>query len=338
MMTARNDKQDLSQNASNREMSAGSGRRARVQTGTTIKDSFSALMGSNSYRRELKGKRNELDALRTRIKNDKTIQADNISILSNYDSVFGEQQTILSESRTALDKAEAQRRSLENELRPWETKLTDMKESHRKTIKPLQDAYDSAKRSMLDIEDELLAAKKEYDSLERQLRRASDEKRGTLELKFSAQKPIVQTWEVQRSSAVNLKNQAESELESKKSAFASEERPLEAEIDRLKGLIAVEKATIEEMSNKVDNANKRIDYSRHVKNNPEETQRLGELIRENEQYEITLAQSVKELQVTHDNLKGQALKAKVLLIAGSVVLVAIIVIVVVLVLRANGIM
>ena len=338
MRTARNDRQDLSRGSGGNTPSTTSGRRANVQAGTTIKDSFSALRGSNSYKRDLKGKRNELDALRTRIKNDKAIQADNRSILGNYDAVVNEQQQILNTSQAAKEKAEAQKRSLEVELRPWESKLADMKESHRKTLKPLQDGYDSAKRALLDIEDELSDAKREYDSLERQLRRASDDKRGTLELKFSAQKPIVQTWEVQRSSAVNLKNQAEAELEKKTSEFAAEERPLEAEIDRLKGLIAGEKATIEEMAGKVDGATKRLDYSRHVKSNPAETERLTELIVKNEEYEVVLAQSIKEIQAKHDSLKSQATKAKVLLVVGGVVLLAIIVLVAVLVFRGNGVL
>jgi chromosome segregation ATPase len=334
---AEEDKNGSSQGVDNKAPEARGARRVRVQTSTTIAESFNALKGSGAYKRDLKGKRNELDALRTRIKNDKVIQADNLNILSGYDALMDEQQGILSSSRSAKDKAETQKHTLESELRPWEAKLVDMKDVHRKTLKPLQDAFDSAKRSLLDIEDELSSAKREYDSLERQLRRAGDDKRGTLELKFSAQKPTVQTWEVQRSSAVNLKNQAEAELESKQSAFSSEERPLEAEIDRLKGLIAAEKATIEEMASKMDGATKRIEYSRHVKDNPDETHRLGELIAKNEAYEVNLSQSVKDIQAKHDNLKSQSLKARVLLIVGAVVLLAIIGIVAFLVLRANGV-
>lgn len=330
----KNDRDDLWVDANTNSLAS---KRARNSSSTSIKESFSALWSIGAYKKDLRGKRNELEALRARVKNDKLIQKDNHEILINYDSIMNEQQAILGDSSGAKDKAQAQKRVLESELKPWENKYADMKEQHRKVLKPLQDAYDAAKSGMLDIEDELALAKREYDSLEKQLRRANDEKRGTLELKFSAQKPIVETWEIQRSSAVNLKNQAEVELENRQSEFARLERPIEAEIDRLKGLITIEKATIEDTTNKVDNAKKRIDYARHVKDNPDETRRLGDLILKNEAYEIELTQIVANTQAMHDNLKKQSLKAKILLVAGLIVLLAVVGVIVFFTLKANGV-
>ena len=279
-------------------------------------DSFAALMESMAQGRDLKMKRKALEEYVKTLDTLKAAYNDRLNIAANYDAVVSEQQKIVAESSACVDECKRKSEEIQSKIAEKDDEIARLKVSQGEAMKPLQDALNRHEAIVSDTKTELKQAKAQRDSLDMFENPQEDG-----EAQQDMHSSIVAEIETK------LDNQIAA-VKADQKAIATQEKSDKAALkqvaDAIKALNYEKEKIAKEASGfqkKVDDANNRIAFCQHVKDNPEETESMKLRIAENEKTAAEMSAQIEQLASVHEVSKAASSKARTVVIVAAIAVV-----------------
>lgn len=286
-------------------------------------DSFAALGTAILEAHDLKKKRRALDEYNKTLETLKLAYADRVDIAENYDSIVAEQERVKTSTLASISDCEAKSRSIDAQIAEANDELANLKRAQDEAIKPYEDELNRRDAMLRSAKDEYKQVRSQRDSLD-----LFDESHEAGELDSGVHDQIVDDVESKYEAAKEARRAAQKSLDAQVKSNKADQKVILDAIKKLnneKGKIAKQAA---ELQTRVDKANERIAFCKHVIEHPEQTQAMRERIAENEKTSANMAEQISQLSEVHSKSVLASSKARTVVIVAAVAIVIVAILVI----------
>lgn len=290
-----------------------------------VQMSFLALKDSIGQGRELKAREKELDELADKIDADREELEDREDILANYQVLVADQENLIRQYAQEHDELKREFDRVSAELADTNDALARMREYHDGQMDPFETNLGRARASAEQAKNDERSRKSELSAAESELRRAESTEDSTMAAaKHEQVQAAYEEARTRSEAAKEALDQAQRAYDDAIAQVEQAESPLERTIEDLEGRASELKERIGHLEEDISTARKRRQYCDSVYQYPDETAKLRDSVRADEQKLVDLGDEA-------DNLRNQLAKSKdkSKIAKGAIVIAAIIVIVII---------
>lgn len=295
-----------------------------------VQMSFLALKDSIGQGRELKAREKELDEFAAKLDDDKEELADREDILANYQVLVTDLDNVIAQHTEQREARKSELADITAQLEETTEALQRMREYHDGQMDPFEKNLGRARASADQAKNDERSRKSELSAAESELKRASTGDDTTM---ASARLEQVQAAydeaRARSEAAKEALDQAQRAYDDAIGQVEQAEAPLEHTIEDCEKQAEELKESINRLGEDISIARKRRQYCDTVYQYPEETAKLRDSVRADEQKMIELDTEADDLRNRLAQSKQQSKKAKIAIGVLIVLVIAIIVAVIV---------
>ena len=293
-----------------------------------VQMSFLALKDSIGQGRELKAREKELDEFAQQLDADREELADREDILANYQVMVTDLDNVIAQQTQQRDARKAELAEVTANLDETTEALNRMRDYHDGQMEPFETNLGRARAFADQAKNDERSRKSELSAAESELKRSEAGDDTTMATARLEQVKIA--FDEARSRSETAKEQLDQAQRAYDDAMAQVEQaeaPLEHTIEDLEKQSDELKESINRLGEDISVARKRRQYCDSVYQYPEETAKLRDHVRADEEKMIELDAEADELRDRLSQSKEQSKKAKIAI--GAVIAIIIIIILVV---------
>ena len=293
-----------------------------------VQMSFLALKDSIGQGRELKAREKELDEFAQQLDADREELADREDILANYTVMVSDLDNVIAQHSQQRDARKAELAEVTAKLDETTEALNRMRDYHDGQMEPFETNLGRARAYADQAKNDERSRKSELSAAESELKRA--ETGDDTNMANARLEQVKIAFDEARSRSETAKEQLDQAQRAYDDAMAQVEQaeaPLEHSIEDLEKQSNELKESINRLGEDISIARKRRQYCDSVYQYPEETAKLRERVRSDEQKMLELDAEADDLRERLSQSKEQSKKAKIAI--GIVIAIIIILIVVV---------
>ena len=292
-----------------------------------VQMSFLAWKDSIGQGRELKAREKELDEFADKLDADREELADREEILANYQVLVTDQDNIIANLTENREARKAELATVTAQLEETTEALNRMREYHDGQMDPFEKNLGRARAYADQAKNDERSRKSELNAAEAELKRASTNDDTTMAHARLEQVQAAYDEACARSEAAKeALDQAQRAYDDAIGQVEQAEAPLEHSIEDLEKQSQELKESVNRLGEDISVARKRRQYCDTVYQYPEETAKLRESVRSDEQKMLELDTQADELRDRLAQSKEKSKKAKGAIIIGGIIIVVIIVI------------
>ena len=300
---------------------------ANAQGMDDVQMSFLALKDSIGQGRELKAREKELDEFTEKLDADKEELADREDILANYQVLVTDLDNVIAQHTEQREARKSELAQITAQLEETTEALHRMREYHDGQMDPFEKNLGRARASADQAKNDERSRKSELSAAESELKRASSGDDTTMATARLEQVQAAYDEARARSEAAKeALDQAQRAYDDAIGQVEQAEAPLEHTIEDCEKQAEELKASINRLGEDISIARKRRQYCDTVYQYPEETAKLRDSVRADEQKMIELDTEADDLRNRLAMSKERSKKAKGAIIIGGIIVVVIIVI------------
>ena len=291
-----------------------------------VQMSFLALKDSIGQGRELKAREKELDEFAAQLDDKREELADREDILANYQVIVTDLDNVIAQHTEQRDARKAELAQVSANLDETTDALERMREYHDGQMDPFEKNLGRARAYADQAKNDERSRKSELSAAESELKRASSTDDSTMAAARHEQ--VEAAYEEARSRSEAAKealDEAQRAYDDAISQVEQAEAPLERSIDDLQKQVDDLKESINRLSEDISTTRHRRQYCDTVYQYPEETAKLRDEVRGDEEKMIQLDAEADDLRDRLSQSKEQSKKAKIAI--GIIIAVVIIIIV-----------
>ena len=293
-----------------------------------VQMSFLALKDSIGQGRELKAREKELDDFAQQLNADREELADREDILANYQVLVTDLDNVIAQHTEEREDLKAQLANVTANLEGITESLERMREYHDGQMDPFEKNLGRARAYADQAKNDERSRKSELNAAESEVKRAGSGEEGNMASARLEQVQIAYDEASARSEkAKHALDEAQRAYDDAIAQVEQAEAPLERSIEDLEKQAEDLKADIAALGEDISIARRRRQYCDTVYQYPDETAKLRETVRADEEKMLELGVEADDLRDRLTQSKEQSKKAKIAI----GVLIAIIVIVIILV-------
>ena len=292
-----------------------------------VQMSFLALKDSIGQGRELKAREKELDEFAQQLDADREELTDREDILENYQILVTDQDNIIAQQSQQRDARKAELAEVTAKLEETTEALNRMRDYHDGQMEPFETNLGRARAYADQAKNDERSRKSELSAAESELKRA--ETGDDINMATARHEQVKAAFDEARTRSEAAKEQLAQAQRAYDDAMAQVEQaeaPLERSIEDLEKQSDELKESISRLGEDISIARKRRQYCDSVYQYPEETAKLRERVRSDEQKMLELDAEADDLRDRLSQSKEQSKKAKIAI--GVVIAVIIIIIIV----------
>ena len=323
-----NDRYEEASEESENEYRAGglSEEQATAQGIDDVQMSFLALKDSIGQGRELKAREKELDEFADKLDADREELADREDILANYQVIVSDLDNVIAQHSEQRDARKAELAQVTAELEETTEALDRMREYHDGQMDPFEKNLGRARAFADQAKNDERSRKSELNAAEAELKRASSNDDTTMANARLDQVQAAYDEACARSEAAKEQlDQAQAAYDDAISQVEQAETPLEHSIESLQKQSEELKDSINRLGEEISVSRKRRQYCDTVYQYPDETAKLRDSVRADEEKMLKLDAEADDLRDRLTQSKEQSKKAKIAIGIAVVVIIIIIV-------------
>lgn len=323
-----NDRYEEASEESENEYRAGglSEEQATAQGIDDVQMSFLALKDSIGQGRELKAREKELDEFADKLDADREELADREDILANYQVIVSDLDNVIAQHSEQRDARKAELAQVTAELEETTEALDRMREYHDGQMDPFEKNLGRARAFADQAKNDERSRKSELNAAEAELKRASSNDDTTMANARLDQVQAAYDEACARSEAAKEQlDQAQAAYDDAISQVEQAETPLEHSIESLQKQSEELKDSINRLGEEISVSRKRRQYCDSVYQYPDETAKLRDSVRADEEKMLKLDAEADDLRDRLTQSKEQSKKAKIAIGVAVVVIIIIIV-------------
>lgn len=300
---------------------------ANAQGIDDVQMSFLALKDSIGQGRELKAREKELDEFANQLDDDREELRDREDILANYQVMVTDLDNVIAQHTEQRDSRKAELAQVTAQLDETTEALERMREYHDGQMDPFEKNLGRARAYADQAKNDERSRKSELSAAESELKRSNANDDTTMAAARHEQ--VAAAYDEARARSEAAKEQLDQAQKAYDDAIAQVEQaeaPLERQIEDLQKQADELKDSINRLGDEISVQRKRRQYCDTVYQYPEETAKLREAVRSDEQKMLQLDAEADDLRDRLAQSKEQSKKAKIAI----GVIIAIIVIAIVL--------
>ncbi len=291
-----------------------------------VQMSFLALKDSIGQGRELKAREKELDEFSEQLEIDREELADREDILANYQVIVTDQDNLIAQYTQQHDAKKAELAQVNAQLEETTEALNRMREYHDGQMDPFEKNLGRARAYADQAKNDERSRKSELNAAETELRRAEQSDDDTMAVARHEQvRDAYNEARTRSEAAKEALDQAQRAYDDAMAQVEQAETPLEHTIEDLEKQAEELKESMGRLTEDISIARKRRQFCDSVYQYPEETAKMRDRVRADEQRMIELDAEAEDLRDRLSQSKEQSKKAKLAIgIAIAVVIVIII--------------
>lgn len=294
-----------------------------------VQMSFLALKDSIGQGRELKAREKELDEFAAQLDADKEELADREDILANYQVLVTDLDNVIMQHTNEREALKSQLAGVTAKLDETSEALERMREYHDGQMDPFEKNLGRARAYADQAKNDERSRKSELSAAESEVKRAGSNDESTMASARLEQVQIAYDEASARSDkAKRALDEAQRAYDDAIAQVEQAEAPLEHTIDDLEKQAEDLKADINDLGEEISTARRRRQYCDTVYQYPDETAKLRETVRADEQRMLELDAEADDLRDRLEQSKEQSKKAKIAIgIIAAVIIIVIILVV-----------
>lgn len=297
-----------------------------------VQMSFLALKDSIGQGRELKAREKELDEFANQLDDDREELADREDILANYQVMVTDLDNVIAQHSEQRDARKAELAQVTAQLDETTEALGRMREYHDGQMDPFEKNLGRARAYADQAKNDERSRKSELNAAEAELKRAGSNDDTTMAAARHEQ--VAAAYDEARARSEAAKEQLDQAQKAYDDAIAQVEQaeaPLERQIEDLQKQSDELKDSINRLGDEISVQRKRRQYCDTVYQYPEETAKLREAVRADEQKMLQLDAEADDLRDRLAQSKEQSKKAKIAIgVIIAIIIIAIVLAVVLL--------
>jgi len=284
------------------------------------------LKDSIGQGRELKAREKELDEFADKLDADREELADREDILANYQVIVSDLDNVIAQHSEQRDARKAELAQVTAELEETTEALDRMREYHDGQMDPFEKNLGRARAFADQAKNDERSRKSELNAAEAELKRASSNDDTTMANARLDQVQAAYDEACARSEAAKEQlDQAQAAYDDAISQVEQAETPLEHSIESLQKQSEELKDSINRLGEEISVSRKRRQYCDTVYQYPDETAKLRDSVRADEEKMLKLDAEADDLRDRLTQSKEQSKKAKIAIGIAVVVIIIIIV-------------
>ncbi len=299
---------------------------ATAQGMDDVQMSFLALKDSIGQGRELKAREKELDDFAEQLDADREELEDRDNILANYQVMVTDLDNVIAQHTEQREARKAELAQITAQLEETTEALGRMREYHDGQMDPFEKNLGRARAYADQAKNDERSRKSELGAAESELKRAASSDDNTMATARLEQVQAAYDEACRRSeSAKEALDEAQRAYDDAISQVEQAEAPLEHAIEDFEKQSEELKESINRLGDDISIARKRRQYCDTVYQYPEETEKLRQNVRDDEQRMLQLDAEADDLRERLSQSKQQSKKAKIAIGILIVLIIAIII-------------
>lgn len=312
------------------EVGGMSDEEATAQGMDDVQMSFLALKDSIGQGRELKAREKELDEFAEQLDSDKEELADREDILANYQVLVTDLDNVIAQHTDQREARKAELAEVTAKLTNTSEELERMREYHDGQMDPFEKNLGRARAYADQAKNDERSRKSELSAAESELKRADPS--GDTTMASARLEQVQEAYDeacARSNSAKEALDEAQRAYDDAIGQVEQAEAPLERAIEDLEKQSDELKESINRLGEDISIARKRRQYCDTVYQYPEETAKLRESVRSDEQKMLQLDAEADDLRDRLSQSKERSKKAKIAIGAAVAIIIIVIIIVIV---------